>query len=278
MSVQFCIRDDDTSFFTAPQDLERAYADITRRGPVSLAIIPFCRAGMSKGVPESHRASRSIHPLHENEALVKYLRQGIRDGRFEAMLHGYHHDEPDGSYEFVAGSDLRRKVAHGRRYLEDVLSTTVRVFVPPHNAIRREGLRAIAAEGLHLAGVAGLRSGWPWYSVRSWEVWFELRAMRGKGPFAPRILDLGDHRELPGQAVTPLSSARRNRELLEETIAANGVFCAATHYWEFDAVGCGDGEPTVAEQLRQLVDRVAGEPAVQWLTVGEVVSNREGMA
>jgi peptidoglycan/xylan/chitin deacetylase (PgdA/CDA1 family) len=214
-----------------------------------------------------------VHPLHENEALVEYLRQGIRDGRFEAMLHGYHHDEPDGSREFAAGSDLRRKVAHGRQYLEAVLSTTVRVFVPPHNAIRREGLRAVAAEGLHLAGTAGFRSGWPLHSPRSWVVWLELkRGARGR-PNAPQILDLGDHREIPGQAVTPSSSTRRNQELLEQAIATGGAFCAATHYWEFDVSGPARGEPTVAEQLRQLVHRVAGEPSARWRTVGDVVSD-----
>src|SRR6478672_9764987 len=111
--MYFCIRDDDASFFTSPEELESAYGEISRRGPVSLAVIPFCRAGTSKGVPEAHRGRWSVHPLHENKGLVDYLRQGIREGRFEAMLHGYHHDEPNGIAEFVGASDLRRKVAEG---------------------------------------------------------------------------------------------------------------------------------------------------------------------
>ena len=156
--MYFCIRDDDTSFFTSPDELERAYGQVTKYGPISLAIIPFCRAGMSRGLPEKYRGLWSIHPLEENTALVQYLRHGIANGRYEAMLHGYHHDEPDTKREFIGGSDLRRKVREGKRYLEDLLHTRIRVFVPPHNAIGRSGLEAITREGLHLGGVAGVRS------------------------------------------------------------------------------------------------------------------------
>ena len=104
--MQFCIRDDDTSFFTSPDDLEAAYGDLTRLGPVSLAVVPFHRAGSSKGVPETFRGRWTVHALHENRALVDYLRQATAQGRFEIMLHGYFHDEPDGHYEFQRGDDL----------------------------------------------------------------------------------------------------------------------------------------------------------------------------
>ena len=62
----FCIRDDDTSFFTRPEDLEQAYGRITQYGPVSLAVIPFCRAGDNKVVPEKLRNTWSVHALDEN--------------------------------------------------------------------------------------------------------------------------------------------------------------------------------------------------------------------
>ena len=61
--MQFCIRDDDTSFFTSPEELEDAYGEITTRGPVSLAVVPYCRAGHSAGVPERFRGQWSVHRL-----------------------------------------------------------------------------------------------------------------------------------------------------------------------------------------------------------------------
>lgn len=69
--MYFCIRDDDTSFFTSPEELERAYGDIVRWGPVSLAVVPFHRAGTSKGVPEKFRGRWTVHRLHENQELVQ---------------------------------------------------------------------------------------------------------------------------------------------------------------------------------------------------------------
>src|SRR5262245_31613378 len=179
--MYFCIRDDDTSFFTSPDDLEHAYGEISQWGPVSLAVVPFHCAGTSKAIPENFRGRWSVHPLHENRALVDYLRRGISDGRFEIMLHGYHHDEQSGCPEFSYGIDLARKVIHGRKYLEDLLGTFVRVFVPPHNAIGRTGLCAIVEANLHLGCTAGIRSGWSLTSQRTWTTWLQLRNWRRNG-------------------------------------------------------------------------------------------------
>jgi hypothetical protein len=271
--VQFCIRDDDTCFFTTPDDLERAYGEITKFGPVSLAIIPFCRAGSNRAVPEKLRDSWSVHPLHENRSLVSWLRASIAVGRFEAMLHGYHHDEYESGAEFVNGSDLVRKVSDGRKYLEDLLGAPVRVFVPPHNAIGRQGLKAIAGEGLHLGCTAGVRSGWSPLSPMTWITWIRLRKWRARGGLGiPWVLDLGDHREISGNAVTPSSTLQDNEARFDCARQVDGVFCAATHYWEFDYPSMQAGTPTVREHLRQLIGRVVSDPDVVWRSVGEIVS------
>src|SRR5205823_9188465 len=122
--------------------------------------VPFQRAGTSKAVPEKLRGRWTIHPLHENSELVTYLRARIDEGRFEIMLHGYHHDEPSGHFEFAPGDHLAERVSAGRKYLEDLLSATIRVFVPPHNTIDRRGLRAVSLAGLHLGCAVGIRNGW----------------------------------------------------------------------------------------------------------------------
>jgi hypothetical protein len=273
--LRFCIRDDDTCFFTQPEELERAYGQITRRGPVSLAVVPFCRAGTSKAVPEKLRRTWSVHPLHENRALVEYLRDGVSAGRFEIMLHGYHHDEPHDRPEFAEGDDLAQRVLEGRTYLEDLFATRIRVFVPPHNAIGRHGLRAIASEGLHLAGAAGVRGGWPVLSPGTWALWWQLRRWRQRGGLGvPWILDLGDHREIAGTAVTPLSLLSNNQMTLDSAGEVNGVFCAATHYWELGVASQHRGDPVVGEHLLNLIERALGRPGTVWESVGDVVSGR----
>ena len=272
--MHFCIRDDDTSFFTSPDDLEDVYGEISRWGPVSLAVVPFHRAGTSKGVPKQFRGRWSIHPLHENRPLVDYLRAGVAMGRFEIMLHGYHHDEPDGRPEFAAGDQLSWRIKEGRQYLEQVLGASIRVFVPPRNLIGGAGLRGIARAGLHLGGVAGVRRGWPPLSPGTWSLWRTLRRWRTSGGIGlPWVLDLGDHREIPGVAITPAACVRQNEAIFENTLTVDGVFCAATHYWEHAAPSRQAGSPAVAEQLRRFVDRARSDSRIIWRSVGDVVSH-----
>jgi uncharacterized protein DUF2334 len=279
MAMHFCIRDDDTSFFTSPEELEQVYGEVSRWGPISLAVVPFHRAGTSKGIPERFRGRWSVHALHDNRPLVDYLRTGASTGRFEIMLHGYHHDEPHGRPEFADGDDLVRRVADGRKYLEDLLGAPVRVFVPPSNAIGRQGLHAIALAGLHLGGTAGVRRGWSPLSAETWPLWLRLRRWRKSGGLGvPWVLDLGDHREIAGNAITPVARVQNNEAIFESTLAMGGVFCAATHYWEHAAPSLHADAPTVGEQLRRLIDRAVGDPRVLWRPVGEVVSETSFIA
>jgi hypothetical protein len=277
--MEFCIRDDDTSYFTSPEELETVYAEVTLHGPVSLAVVPYHRAGNSKAVPERFRTRGSIHPLHDNRELVAYLRKGISKGRFEVMLHGYHHDEPDGLPEFTRRDDLLQRVSRGRKYLEDLLGTAVRVFVPPRNTIGAAGLRAIARECLHLGGTAGVRSGWPLVASATWRTWLHLRKWRKSGGGGvPWILDLGDHREIPGNAVTPAAKFEDNQARFQTALAIGGVFCVATHYWEMNALSVHDNTLRVGEHLHHLVQLAVSNPRVVWRSVGDVVSESDFVA
>ncbi len=268
--MYFCIRDDDTSYFTAPDELEAAYGEITKCGPVSLAVVPFHRAGDSKGVPEKYRGRWTVHPLHENMDLVQYLRAAVAAGRFEIMLHGYYHDERETRFEFNGGAGLVQRVTDGRKYLQDLLDTKVRVFVAPRNAIGREGLRAISQSGLNLGGTAGIRAGWPLASRDTWRTWLRLRKWRrGGGLGVPWILDLGDHREIAGNPVTPASSFEQNAACFRDALTNNGVFCAATHYWELEASSASLQEPPVGEHLRRLIEMARLDAKIVWRTVGE---------
>ena len=277
--MEFCIRDDDTSYFTSPDELEAVYGEVSLHGPVSLAVVPFHRAGRSKGVPERFRMRWTIHPLHENRALVQYLRNAISKGRFEIMLHGFHHDEPDGLPEFTNRDDLDQRVSRGRKYLENLFGTSVRVFVPPGNTIGAAGLRAIAREGLHLGGTAGVRGGWSLVVPATWRTWLHLRKWRKSGGVGvPWILDLGDHREIPGNAVTPVASFEYNEASFQTALSMGGVFCIATHYWEMKTPSIHDGAPHVGDHMRHFVELAKSNTQVVWRSVGDVVSESDFVA
>jgi len=189
------------------------------------------------------------------------------------MLHGYYHDEMDHRPEFTGGEDLIQRVSDGRKYLEDLLGTAIRVFVPPRNAIGPKGLRAVVLAGLHLGGTAGLRKGWSPFSTRSWAVWRCLRSWRKAGRVGtPWILDLGDHREIPGNAVTPSSTLQQNEAIFQSALSVTGVFCAAAHYWELGSPSIHADQPTVGEQLQCLIYQARSNPQVVWQSVGQIVS------
>ena len=277
--MEFCIRDDDTSYFTSPDELEAVYGEVSVHGPVSLAVVPYHRAGTSKGVPEHLRRRGTIHPLHENRSLVDYLRDGVARGRYEVMQHGYYHDEGDGRPEFTDRDDLLQRVSRGRKYLEDLLGTMIRVFVPPGNTIGSVGLRAIAREGLHLGGTAGIRRGWSLTAPATWRTWRHLRRWRkGGGVGVPWVLDLGDHREIPGNPVTPTASFEENQARFQTALVMGGVFCIATHYWEMDAQSVHNGAPPVGAHLAHLVRLAASNPYILWRSVGQVVSESDFVA
>jgi hypothetical protein len=189
------------------------------------------------------------------------------------MLHGYHHDEPNVRWEFVGARNLARKVREGKKYLEDLLETKIRVFVPPHNAIGRAGVRAISRAGLHLGGAAGLRRGWSCFDASSLKAWWRIRKWRASGHDGiPWVIELKGHNELAGNPVTPLSSIEQNLKRFEEASAVDGVFCAATHYWELDILSNVSKNTTVGDQLMRLIERATSDPRVIWRSVGDVIS------
>ena len=138
----------------------------------------------------------------------------------------------------------------------------------------KDGLRAIVKAGLHFGGTIGVRSGWPIFSYQTWRNWLKLRIWQKKfATGVPWVLDLGDHREIPGNAVTPNALFARNKVVLDTALAINGAFCAATHYWELGFPSKNEGDPPVGIHLRYLIELARSDPRVLWRTVGDAVSN-----
>jgi hypothetical protein len=93
----------------------------------------------------------------------------------------------------------------------------------------------------------------------------------------PFVLDLGDHREIAGTAVTPVSRSAVHAANFDAALAVDGVFCAATHYWELGCANQSSDEPSVGDQLERLVARARTTPRVEWRSVGDVLE-RAGAA
>ena len=257
--LRFCIRDDDTNFFTTPEELERAYGRITAGGPVSLAVVPFCRAGTSKAVPERLRGRLSVHPLHENAELVEYLaRKSSRPVASKSCSTATTTTNRTGDPSLPTATTSTAECADGRDYLEELLRTRVRVFVPPHNAIGRQGLQAVAREPACTS--AGRReSAADGRSCRraTWALWWRLRTWRksGRSRACPGFSTLAITARFAGNAVTPLSSLSTTGR--RWTGRSRSAVCSVPPptIGKLGPPSQHPGDPTVGEQLHQ-PDRV----------------------
>lgn len=268
--MKIALRDDDTSFFTEPGRLEAVYHDVWDRIPVGLAVIPHACGFVDKAIPEKYWDAGRAFPLDENAPLVESLRMLVKGGRVSIAQHGYtHEDYPDG-HEFQAAPDLESRLARGQAYLERVLDTRIRVFVPPHNALSKRGLKAIDAAGLHVLG--SFLSFRP--SMRPWDLrtpanWWRIKTYRDKTGRArtdrlvyPHALRYRNHAEFGCYSLIPNTTFDDLRRGFDEARAAGGDFCLATHYWEVDA--------TLKRILVQFLDHAAGFPDVRFVPVEQL--------
>jgi len=265
--MKVALRDDDTSYFTEPARLEAVYHDIWYRIPVGLAVVPQAAGFFDKAVPEKYWDAGRAFPLEENPALVKALREHVKAGRVTIAQHGFtHEDFPDG-HEFQAAPDIESRLARGQAYLEGVLDTRIRVFVPPHNALSKRGLAAVGSAGLNLLG--SFLSFRP--SLRPWDLhtpanWWRVKQYREKTGRTksdrmvfPHVLRYRKHAEFGCHGLIPGTTFEELQRAFDEARAANGHFCLATHYWEVD--------PTLKQVLVRFLDYAAGFPEVKFVAI-----------
>jgi hypothetical protein len=240
--LKFALRDDDTNYFTRPEQLERAYGAYWDRLPISLAIVPVHAATRSKAIPEHHWEGDQEFPLAENGELVAFLTDLVSSGRAAPMLHGYSHKNyPDG-FEFQVAPDLPGRLRRGREYLERLFGRTVRTFVPPHNALSKQGIEALEAEGMDVLGsfLSFRPSQKPWGRTTLANylrlTLFRLRMRRGRRArlIYPFPLRYKRHAEFACHLLLPWTRADELLAGFEEARRFGGDFCLATHYWEMD--------------------------------------------
>lgn len=263
--MKVALRDDDTSYFTDAGKLESVYHDVWDRLPVCLAVVPHAMGFADKAIPERYWQANRAYPLEENAALVSELKALAAAGRVTIAQHGFtHEDFPDG-HEFQAAPDLEVRLARGHAYLEGLLGTKIRVFVPPHNALSKRGLRAVSASGLNLLG--SFLSFRP--SMRPWEPhtlgnWWRVRSYRSSTERAksdrmiyPHVLRYRTHAEFGCHSLIPGTTLDELVAGFEEARRAGGHFCIATHYWEVDA--------QLKDVLLRFLDHAAATPGVEFV-------------
>lgn len=256
----FAIRDDDTSYYTHPGELAAVYEEIWDIVPVSLSVVPFS-VPFKEGHPHQRRSDfkkEPLMPLGENQELTSFLQNLLREQKIEIMLHGYSHE-----YKKIKGKwvpeciwkpehQLRKEIPEGKEYLEKLLKTNIRIFVPPSNRITKKGIRVIEQENLNLSGILEpfgdrpLTTAYLKAWAHRWSWWIIHR-----NPY-PYVLDLGSHKELVAYSLTPSTDYQKLEPLLEFCAKIRAPFVVATHYWEVNEY------PNLKNRLYKLVEKALG--------------------
>lgn len=269
MTFTFSIRDDDTCYFTTPQELQANYGEVWDICPVSLSVVPFHACTKSGAVPRKFWRGDEIFPVGDNAELVKFLREKIAEGKVYLAMHGYSHkDEADG-FEFETGQNLGRKVSEGKRYLEQIFGVPIRIFVPPHNTLSRAGYQAVVSNALSICGPTGLRHrplGWGALRFAVWRRWWRW-CCGGEYPYPYRY---STHAEISYRCLTPAVTPESLWAGLAHYRKWQGWFCLATHYWEFGAKLTDNGGMTVGHVFKNLWEEVSRFKDVSFRPVGEI--------
>jgi hypothetical protein len=261
----FAIRDDDTSFFTRPEELEVIYGPLWGQVPISLAVVPFTVAAHRIKVFSTSAPEGQTFPFGENSELVTYLKERVQRRQIEIMLHGFTHQYQKSKwhgvseYTWKSEHQLYIETTTGKRYLEELLNTTIRVFVPPNNRIGKAGTKAVVMADLNICYGSGKGVNHPWswgYATADVRRWM-FRILKGhRYPFP---LDLGTHKESVSYELNSKKGTyEKLRDALEYCVRISAPFVLATHYWEFKDY------PAMLTMLYKLVDhalKLGAKPA-----------------
>lgn len=241
--MRFAIRDDDTSYFTRPEELDRLWGEFLPHLPISLAVVPRALEPFNLGDPERFYQGAEQHSLHENRELVSWLKQHLAAGSVAVMCHGYSHEyrrrgpkHLEQEYLWKPFERLLAETRDGKQELESALSLPITTFVPPGNGISGAGLEAVRASFSNILTTfplrrpQDLRADWQYILAYTRRLYYQLR----HGMANPFGEDLRGLRLIPSVSVTQLVNWEEVRDKLLLCHKYNANFVAAVHYWEVD--------------------------------------------
>lgn len=160
--MKFAIRDDDTSFFTKPEELDQAY-DFVNEGCISLSIVPYTVPVHKNDVfPYGKNIKFDYYDIAENKELILYLKNKISLGRYCPLLHGYSHE-----YKLVKGEwlaemiwkdqlRLQSELEEGKKHLEELFECEISSFAAPNNCIDGKAIKIIEKLNMNYSGTISL--------------------------------------------------------------------------------------------------------------------------
>lgn len=293
--MRFAIRDDDTNFYTRPEDLEACYGDIWNDFPPTLCLISKVKGNWLKWVHqiykdkhdtdwEAWRNDNEPHPIEDNKELIGFLKNKIAENKLDIAFHAKYHRNEDpeppqhrennyvGGAEFFTTRDLTDDIKEEVKHLEELLKTDISVFTPPQNLLSQQGYRSVINAGLNICG-----GGIPFYKkekdlkgVYNLSRQLIFKSVNRNSDY-PCVLKFKNHNEIayhyPLQPTTRLDSLIYDFDMVRKF---NGDFVLSTHYVEFDYPMVYDETITMKKILLDFLHHV-NKHKVQKVTLSEML-------
>lgn len=229
----FSIRDDDTSFFTRPEELEKAYSFV-KEGCVSLSVVPSTVPYHKDTVfPYGKDITYKMYDVADNKELIKYLIEEQDKGRFEILLHGYSHEYkkvndkwfPEMIWKSQEQIDSEIKV--GKEKLEKLLKCKIKVLVAPNNGINQKGISACEHNKMDYSGI--IQHFDREISFKYLKNYFYRWSFRCVHRIAPgKCFDYGKHKEIYAYAPDSFDRLKKEFDFCKKH---DWPFVIYTHYW-----------------------------------------------
>jgi len=198
--MKFVIRDDDLNYFSEPKEIVKVYKEIfSFKIPVGFSVVPFAKltsdawlGKINKNLPNREKE----FPISQNRELVEFLK---KHPLIEIMQHGCTHETKNGKFEYENKEDLLERTARGKKELERAFQRKINIFVPPHDRISNQGIRAIEALKMNIIRGVGMKNFLfrKEYIIGGIKMAFHYLKFFKKTtlPAFPFVLDFGKHKE-----------------------------------------------------------------------------------
>lgn len=287
------IRDDDTNYFTNPEELNFAYGDIWGKCPVTLAVVPYIKGNWKYWVTEieknngmidweAYRNDDQIFPIGENKVLVNFLKEKIKEKKISVSIHGIHHRNNDaelpkiknnyaGPAEFVTIMNLKKQLLEAKLYLEELLNTSINSFVAPQNILSKQGLKAVSENKLNIVR----NNYFPIYPVFDHitireAIKFIGFKIQNRHKTYPYCLNFKNHKEITHYWIKLNTDLEQLKTQFDFIHLKKGAFILSSHYYGFNQTAYNGY--TIKENFIKIFDYIESHENISFGSIDEIFS------
>lgn len=170
MEKYICLRDDDTNYFTDINELIDGYGCLWGQIPITLGVVPFSHGSQGKMYemevfPNKYKALRNwelnatpemlsdyhkLHPVGDNQELVKELKRLIHIEKLEIAQHGVSHRYNEFGPETTCKQLSLPSIRDGKEYLSKLFGKEIKTYIPPSNTLDQVCAKYIGDIGMNI--------------------------------------------------------------------------------------------------------------------------------